>query len=221
MTQWISSFVDFLGAHAMLAVLFAFLVSFGEAMLIIGLFVPSTVVLVGLGTLIGLGKMAFLPVFAAAVTGAIAGDALSFWAGLHWKERIRAFWPFSHYGALISRGEQFIARHGGKSIFIVRFIPGVKAVVPTVAGMMGMSSARFALVNVASAFVWAAAHLLPAILLGRGLQVAHAANPRFVLLGGLALGLTLLLWIAMRLTRGVLIPLADRGRLQMALWLDR
>ena len=40
MTQWISSFVDFLGAHAMLAVLFAFLVSFGEAMLIIGLFVP-------------------------------------------------------------------------------------------------------------------------------------------------------------------------------------
>ena len=221
MTQWITHFVDFLGSHGTLAVLFAFLVSFGEAMLIIGLFVPSTVVLVGLGTLIGLGKMAFLPVFAASVAGAIAGDALSFWAGVHWKDRIRTFWPFSRYGALIDKGEQFIARHGGKSIFIVRFIPGVKAVVPTIAGMMGMSSARFALVNVASAFVWAAAHLLPAIALGRGLQVAHSANPRFVLLAGLALGLTFLLWVAMRVTRGILIPLADQGRLRLALLLDR
>ena len=80
MMQWLTHFVDFLGAHQALAILFAFLVSFGEALLIIGLFVPSTVVLVGLGTLIGLGKMALPPVFAATVVGAIAGDALSFWA---------------------------------------------------------------------------------------------------------------------------------------------
>lgn len=100
--------------------------------------------------------MAFLPVFAASVAGAIAGDGLSFWAGVHRKDRIRTFWPFSRYGALIDKSEQFIARHGGKSIFIVRVIPGVKAVVPKIAGMMGMFSVRFALVNVASAFVCSA-----------------------------------------------------------------
>lgn len=203
MTQMLSQFVDFLGAHQMLAILFAFLVAFGEALLILGLFVPSTTVLVGLGALIGLGKMAFLPVFLATVAGAIAGDALSFWAGVHWKERIRTFWPFSRYGALMDKGEGFIARHGGKSIFIVRFIPGVKSVVPTIAGMMGMSVTRFALVNVGSAFVWAAAHLLPAIALGRGLQVAHTANPRFAILAGLGLAVALIGWAAMRLARGV------------------
>ena len=63
--------------------------AFGEALLIVGLFVPSTVVLVGLGTLISLGKMAFLPVFAATVAGAIAGDALSFRAGVYRKQLIR------------------------------------------------------------------------------------------------------------------------------------
>jgi hypothetical protein len=109
--------------------------------------------------------MAFLPIFAATVAGAIAGHALSFWAGVRWKQQIRIFWPFSRYTALMDRGEQFISRHGGKSIFIVRFIPGVKAVVPTIAGMMGMTTTRFALVNVGSAF-----------LLGRG---ASAACHRF------------------------------------------
>lgn len=221
MTQLLSQFVDFLGAHQSLAILFAFLVAFGEALLIFGLFVPSTVVLVGLGTLIGLGKMAFLPIFSATVAGAIAGDALSFWAGVHWKQQIRTFWPFSRYGTLIDKGEQFIARHGGKSIFIVRFIPGVKAVVPTIAGMMGMTMTRFALVNVGSAFVWAAVHLLPAIALGRGLQVAHAANPRFAILAGLGIAAALLAWAALRLVRGVLVPAADRGRLRLALWLER
>lgn len=221
MTQMLSQFVDFLGAHQMLAIFFAFLVAFGEALLILGLFVPSTTVLVGLGALIGLGKMAFLPVFLATVAGAIAGDALSFWAGVHWKERIRTFWPFSRYGALMDKGEGFIARHGGKSIFIVRFIPGVKSVVPTIAGMMGMSVTRFALVNVGSAFVWAAAHLLPAIALGRGLQVAHTANPRFAILAGLGLAVALIGWAAMRLARGVLIPAVDQLRLRLVLLLER
>ncbi len=221
MMQWLTHFVDFLGAHQSLAILFAFLVSFGEALLIVGLFVPSTVVLVGLGTLIGLGKMALLPVFAATIAGAIAGDALSFWAGVHWKEQIRTFWPFSRYGTLMEKGEQFIARHGGKSIFIVRFIPGVKAVVPTLAGMMGMSTTRFALVNVSSAFVWAAVHLLPAIALGRGLQVAHAANPRFAILAALVAAAAVLAWLAMRIAQSLLIPAADRVRFRLALWLER
>lgn len=221
MTQLLSQFVDFLGQHQHLAILFAFLVAFGEALLILGLFVPSTVVLVGLGTLIGLGKMAFLPVFAATVAGAIAGDALSFWAGVHWKQQIRTFWPFSRYGGLMDKGEAFIARHGGKSIFIVRFIPGVKAVVPTIAGMMGMTTTRFALVNVGSAIVWAAVHLLPAVALGRGLQVAHAANPRVVILIGLAGVAAVLSWVMLRLLRGLVVPAADRGRLALALWLER
>lgn len=215
MTQLVTQFVDYLGAHQGLAILFAFLVAFGEALLILGLFVPSTAVLVGLGTLIGLGRLAFLPIFLAAVAGAIAGDALSFWAGIHWKEHIRTFWPFSRYTALMAKGERFVASHGGKSIFIVRFIPGVKAVVPTIAGMMGMSVTRFAIVNVVSAFAWAAAHLLPAMAFGRGLEVLHAANPRFVILAGLAVAVGVAGWVVMRLTRDLLIPLADRGRLML------
>lgn len=220
MSPALTHVIDFLQAHPNLAVLFAFLTAFGEAMLILGLFVPSTMLLVGLGTLIGLGKMAFLPVFIATVAGAIVGDAVSFWAGVHWKDRIRTFWPFYRYEALMHRGEDFIAKHGGKSIFIVRFIPAVKAVVPTLAGMMGMSPRYFAFVNVISAFVWAAVHLLPAVALGRGLQVAHAANPRFVILIVLGVFAAVIAWATERFARAVLFPAADRGRLSLARWLE-
>ena len=59
------------------------------------------------------------------------------------------------------------------------------------AGTIGYSNG-FALANVGSAFVWAAAHLLPAIALGRGLQVAHAANARFAILAGFGAAVALL-----------------------------
>lgn len=220
MTQMLSHLVDYLATHQALAVLFAFLFAFGEALFILGLFVPATPVLLGLGALIGLGKVAFLPLFVATVLGAIAGDALSFWVGKHWKGRLRTLWPFSRYGSLMTKGESFIARHGGKSVAIARFIPGLKTVVPTIAGMMGMSPAHFALVNVGSAFVWAAMHLLPAIALGRSLQVVNAANPRFAILAALMVAAGFLGWLALRLLRGKVLPAADRARLRLALVLD-
>lgn len=218
--QALTHVVDFLGAHQGWAIVFAFLVAFGEALLIVGLFVPSTVVLVGIGTLVGLGKMPFLPVFAAAVLGATLGDALSFWAGVHWKDQIKGFWPFSRYKVLIETGESFIARHGGKSIFLVRFIPGIKAVVPTIAGMMGMSALRFSVVNIVSAFFWAGVHLLPAMAFARGFQVATAANPRFLALAGLCVLAVGLAWLTVHLARAVLIPVANWGRLRLALVIE-
>lgn len=221
MIETLGALEAFLAAHALLAILFAFLVAFGEALLIVGLFVPSTVVLVGLGTLIGLGEMAFLPIFVATVIGAIAGDALSFWLGVHYKEQIRSMWPFSRYLVLMEAGERFIGRHGGKSIFIVRFIPGLKAVVPTLAGMMGMSPRYFAFVNVVSAVFWAAVHLIPAILLGRGLQLALVNTPHLLILAGIAVLAVFIGWVSMRFAHAVLIPAADRGRLRLVARLER
>lgn len=78
-----------------------------------------------------------------------------------------------------------------------------------------MTTTRFALVNVGSAIVWAAVHLLPAVALGRGLQVAHAANPRIAILIGLATGAAVLSWVLLRVLRGILIPAADRGVLRL------
>ena len=219
MNQIIAALLDFLAIHPWLALGIVFLVAFGEALLIVGLFVPSTPVILGAGALIGMGKLAFFPMLVCAAAGAIAGDALSFWIGRVGKQRIRTAWPFRNYASLMKRGDAFFALHGGKSIFIVRFVPLVKAVVPTIAGMAGMSPARFAIFNVVSAIVWAAVHLVPGMLLGRGIKIANAANPRLLLVLGFLLITLLAAWFATRFLLRFAMPLADRWRNRLTRWL--
>ncbi|HKJ63339.1 MAG TPA: DedA family protein [Hyphomicrobiales bacterium] len=166
MTQYIHSLIDLAAAHPTLALAVAFLVAAGEAVLFVGLFVPSTIVLLAIGGLIGLGKLPFWPIFVATTLGAIAGDQLSFWIGYIYKERVPTFSSSERYQRLLAAGQYYFARHGGKSVAIGRFIPGIKAVVPAIAGMMGMPLPRFIALNVVSACAWAAAHLLPGLSAG-------------------------------------------------------
>lgn len=182
MAEWV---INYLGDNPHLAVTIVFLISMGEALLIIGLFVPSTVVLVSAGTLVGGGKLDFWPIFVATTLGAIIGDALSYWAGRIYGQQLKQLWPLANYPGLVARTEGFFADHGGKSIAIGRFVPGVKAVIPGIAGMMGMSNARFSTINIVSAFAWSIAHLAPGILVGKGLALASEVSGRFaaVLLG--------------------------------------
>jgi undecaprenyl-diphosphatase len=170
-----------------LSMLFVFLVAIGECVFILGLFVPSTPVLLVVGGIIADGRLPFWPIYLVAVIGAIIGDFASYSIGHALKAHLKLIWPFSRHVDLIERGERFFARHGGKSIFIGRFIPGVKAVVPGIAGMMGMDWRRFVLINIFSSFVWAAAHILPGMLLTAWLKSIGLSLELVIVIGTLIL----------------------------------
>lgn len=173
--------LEYFAAHPGWAIAVVFLIAFGEALLIIGLFVPSTAVLVGAGMLVGTGHLGFWPVFLATAAGAIAGDQVSYWAGRLYGQQLKTMWPLSRYPVLVAKGEDFVREHGGKSIAIGRFVPGVKAVVPGIVGMLGMSQPFFILVNFASGIAWTLAHILPGMLLGQGLALAGELSGRLVI----------------------------------------
>lgn len=179
--ETIQPYLDYFALHPGWAVAIVFLIAFGEALLIIGLFVPSTAVLIGAGMLVGTGHLEFWPIFVATAVGAILGDQLSYWVGRLFGERLKVLWPLNCYPTLVARGEDFVRRHGGKSIAIGRFVPGVKAVVPGIVGMFGMGQIFFAVVNFSSGIVWAAAHVLPGMLLGHGLTIAGELSGRLVI----------------------------------------
>jgi membrane protein DedA with SNARE-associated domain len=170
-----------------LSMLFIFAISIGECVFVLGLLVPSTPVLLLAGGLMAVGKLQFWPIYLAAVAGAVLGDTISYWIGRLLKQRIKEIWPFRNYKGQILAGERFFARHGGKSVFIGRFIPGVKAIVPGIAGMLGMAWPRFIIINVVSAFVWAAAHLVPAMLLSNWLESMGLSIDSVIVWGTLAL----------------------------------
>lgn len=175
--EFFSDLSTFLEANPALTIAIVFIVSMAEAVLILGIFVPCTAVLIGAGSLVGLGKLDFWPIFVAASIGAMVGDAISFWLGRHYGQRLKTFWPLTSYPGVVANGEQFFHKHGVKGIAIGRFIPAIKAIIPGIAGMMGMSPIRFTVVNFLSAFVWAAAHLIPGMMLGQGLTIAHHISP--------------------------------------------
>ena len=205
LANWV---IAYLGHNPHLSIAIVFLISMGEALLIIGLFVPSTVVLVGAGTLVGGGKLDFWPIFVATTLGAIIGDAVSYWAGRIYGAQLKRMWPLSRYPGLVEKSELFFADHGGKSIAIGRFVPGVKAVIPGIAGMMGMSHTRFVTINVVSAFVWSLMHLLPGVFIGKGLAVANQVSGRFaIVLFGLIGAVFIAAWLIRVVVMSAIPPL--------------
>ena len=211
-------YLDYFAQNPSWAIIVVFLIAFGEALLIIGLFVPSTAVLVGAGILVGSGHLPFWPVFAATAIGAIVGDQFSYWAGRFFGERLKNLWPLNRYPQLVARGEEFVRNHGGKSIALGRFVPGVKAVVPGIVGMLGMSQLYFVTVNVSSGLVWTAAHVIPGILIGQGLALAGELSGH---LGFVLLELLVILAIAgwfIRLFAASVSPYLDHVLGRISAW---
>lgn len=215
MTSIFSAVIAFLTAHPHVAYLAVFLLALSESIPIIGVVVPGTAVIVALSALVPGGVLMLWPLLIAATLGAIAGDGLAFWLGHRYHREALGLWPLNRYPELIQRSEAFFARHGDKSVFLARFTPGVRAFIPLFAGILKMPARRFYAVNIASAFVWAPAHILPGVLLGAAFGIlGAAAKPLAILLVVLAvLGWLIFHLVRWTMRRGIPLLLAGMERL--------
>ncbi len=197
MIETARNLLELAGQYPGLATLVAFLVAMVEAVVVVGLFVPATVILVGLAGMTGLGHLPFWPIFLATVAGSVTGDAVSFAIGRYYGGRLRTARLMARYTGIIDAGERFFRAHGNKSVVIGRFVPGVKTVVPAVAGMMGLRPARFAALTSIAALLWTTAHLVPGYSAGAALLITGTISKRLVVVL-LALGASavLVLWLA-------------------------
>lgn len=153
--------LQFVRANEGWAVPLVFVLSFGESLAFVSLLVPATVILVGIGALVGASGIAFVPIWLAAALGAACGDWLSYWFGHTFKSTVATMWPLSRSPQLLPRGEAFVRRWGIPGVFIGRFFGPARAAVPLVAGIFGMSYWPFQAANFSSAFLWAAVVLAP------------------------------------------------------------
>ena len=198
----LSSLMDWIQAHPHWAGLFVLVVAALESFLVVGLFVPGTVVMFGIGAMIAAGSMELFPTLLWAAVGAVIGDGTSYFIGRFYHQRLRVLWPFRKYPQMISRGVEFFHSHGGKSIVLARFVGPVRPLVPAVAGMLNMPVDRFFLVNILSALLWAPAYILPGVLFGASLGIAAEIAGRLaVLLAILLIILWFSWWLVRRLSR--------------------
>ena len=180
--QSIQPLFFWLSDHPVWSGLFVFLIALTESLVIVGLIVPGTVLMFGVGTLVGTGVLDIKLVLFLAFAGAVLGDGISFWFGATYREQISTFWPFKNNPQILDKGKLFFNRHGGKSIFFGRFVGPVRPVIPAIAGMMHMPVKKFFLINVISAAGWAPFYLIPGILFGSSIGLASAIGSRLVII---------------------------------------
>jgi membrane protein DedA with SNARE-associated domain len=197
MTSYFAEIVDFIALHPHFTLTAIFLLALSEAIPLIGTAVPGSTLIIGICALATDAHLNPWPLLGAAIVGAIFGDGLSFWLGRYHREILHR-WPLNRYPQFISRSEAFIKTYGAASVFLARFIAVVRAFVPLVAGILGMSPRQFYVANIFSALVWAPAHVFPGVLLGMALDLAALSSGQLAVL--LIVGLTAA-WAAIRALR--------------------
>jgi len=132
--------------------LILFGVVFVETGLVIMPFLPGDSLLFAAGTFAALGSLNPWVLFGLLTTAAILGDTLNYWIGHSLGERAYSSkWVRKDY---LDRTHAFFEKHGGKTIFLARFVPIVRTFAPFVAGMGDMSYKYFLTYNVIGGISW-------------------------------------------------------------------
>jgi len=207
-TTWTQELLNWLNANPGWGITIVFLVSFFESLVLIGILLPGIVILFGIGTLIGLGLLEMVPVWAAASSGAFLGDGISYALGHRFRGHLLEIWPFSRYPGLMERGTRFFHAHGAKSVLAGRFIGPLRPIIPAVGGMMGMKPSRFVAVDTVACVTWAPSFLVPGMLFGASLEVASEYTGRLAVMLVILLAV---LWTTWWLIRAIYEPLAGHS----------
>ncbi len=202
MEELLQRLLDWTALHPYAFSAAVFLVALMESLVVLGLLIPGAALLFGAGALIATGALPLYPIMLWTVLGAAIGDIVSFLLGWHYHQRLRVLWPFRRYPQLVNRGVDFFVRHGGKSVFMARFIGPLRPVVPAIAGMMNMPVPRFLLIDCIACLLWAPLYILPGIVFGASLGLAAEVAGRLVVLLVLVAGIAWIgVWLAGNLIR--------------------
>ncbi|GHH60813.1 membrane protein DedA with SNARE-associated domain [Streptomyces umbrinus] len=160
-----------------------------ESVLLVGAFVPTLTLLLTAGALARTGHVNLLLVIAAASGAVVAGDFLAHCTGRYLGDRLRG----GHMGRRVpdtawDRAETLMAHHGGRAVFVARFVPVVRTLAPHSAGATRLPYRRIAPYSVVAACMWATAEA------GVGYAAATSLQ-RVLTLGGPALALVALMAI--------------------------
>jgi membrane-associated protein len=127
---------------------------FAETGLVVFPFLPGDTLLFIGGAFAATGELNFWLLVGLLVFAAVAGNTVNYMIGAAIGQKV-----FTHdYRWLDKKALQkthaFYENHGGKTIILARFVPVVRTFAPFVAGVSGMSVAKFQLFNITGALLW-------------------------------------------------------------------
>ena len=175
-------------------------VFFGVMLESVGIPLPGETILIAAGLLVHQGSLDPGETIVFGILGTTIGNQLGYWAGRQGGHPFVLQW--GHYVGItperLLRMEGFFARHGGKAVFLARFIPGLRAFGALVAGISCMHWWTFLFYNVLAGAVWATASILVGYLFSRSLVLVEGWMSLASVLLVLLFVLTLVFYLAYR-----------------------
>jgi membrane protein DedA with SNARE-associated domain len=160
-----------------------------------GVPLPGETILIAAGALVHKGVLDFGDTLFFGILGTVVGNQIGYWVGRFGGRVLVLRW--GRYAFVtperLGRAEVFFARHGGRAVFLSRFVPGLRVFGALVAGTSRMSWEKFAFYNVLGGTVWATAAVSLGYVLWASISLVEhwVGRVSVILLAALVLALLL------------------------------
>jgi undecaprenyl-diphosphatase len=176
------------------------IVFFGVLLESAGVPIPGETILLASGFMVQQGHLDLGDAIIFGTLGAVIGDQMGYWVGRKGGRPFVLRW--GRYVLITSerlaRAERFFERHGGKAVFLARFVAGLRVFGALVAGISRMRWRTFFLYNALGGAVWATAAVLVGYLLGNSLDLVERWMGRASILLGMLLALAIVFYLSYR-----------------------
>lgn len=175
-----------LGLHGWAALAVVFALPALESSAFVGFIFPGEIAVILGGVLAFNHRVSLGAVIVAAILGAVTGDTIGYAVGRRWGNRVlegplRRLIRAEH----AERAKQYLAKRGGRAVFLGRFTAALRVMVPGLAGMSGVPYGRFAISNFLGGTMWAVTFVLLGYAAGESWRKVEkwARNAGLILLG--------------------------------------
>ncbi|MGH3684905.1 MAG: DedA family protein [Pseudonocardiaceae bacterium] len=157
-----------------LTLVMAFLCPALEAAVMLGVVVPGEIAVLVAGAAAQAGAVPLWAVIVAGVAGAIIGDAVGFGVGRRYGERMLGWLPERLVKPeAVHATTELLCRRGPIVVLLGRMTALLRALVPGLAGMSGLTWRRFLPYNVLGGVIWATTVAVLGYLAGASLAVVQ------------------------------------------------
>ncbi|HQF61396.1 MAG TPA: DedA family protein [Anaerolineaceae bacterium] len=143
-----------------------FIIIFIETGLVVTPFLPGDSLLFAAGAFAARGAFDVILLYVLMAFAAVLGDTANYWIGHYIGPRVFTTKSRLFKKEYLDRTQAFYEKHGGKTIFLARFIPIIRTFAPFVAGVGKMTYGHFITYNIVGGIVWTAVFIFGGYFFG-------------------------------------------------------